>query len=259
LFQLMATVLAYKTSLLLLLALSGGSVAGMTYYYQGQTANLNNEINNLGNGITSSNGQIANLTSQISKLKAEIASLNQSLQTLPLVNEVPRNVAIRVEWVNTFNSNQDRFYPEYITVAQGDNLSLVFISNDTSDAHTFTISLSFRGLPVAAFQLNNSWTGLSSGPFLIPANTNFTGRPTGCTDQNGDSVTCSTQKADSGTGSTGDCNNTAAIPLQCDLWSTGELGLVTVPGVYKFFDFYHQTIGMYGWLIVLPNKGYSAG
>src|SRR5438876_759184 len=139
----MATVLAYKTSLLLLLALSGGSVAGMTYYYQGQTANLNNEINNLGNGITSSNGQIANLTSQISKLKAEIASLNQSLQTLPLVNEVPRNVAIRVEWVNTFNSNQDRFYPEYITVAQGDNLSLVFISNDTSDAHTFTISLSY--------------------------------------------------------------------------------------------------------------------
>jgi len=259
LFQLMATVLAYKTSLLLLLALSGGSVAGMTYYYQGQTANLNNEINNLGNGITSSNGQIANLTSQISKLKAEIASLNQSLQTLPLVNEVPRNVAIRVEWVNTFNSNQDRLYPEYITIAQGDNLSLVFISNDTSDAHTFTISLSFRGLPVAAFQLNNSWTGLSSGPFLIPANTNFTGRPTGCTDQNGDSVTCSTQKADSGTGSTGDCNNTAAIPLQCDLWSTGELGLVTVPGVYKFFDFYHQTIGMYGWLIVLPNKGYSAG
>ena len=253
----MATVLAYKTSLLLLLALSGSSVAGMTYYYQGQTANLNNEISNLGNGITSSNGQVANLTSQISKLKAEIASLNQSLQSLPQVNQAPRNVAIIAEWVNTFNSNQDRFYPEYITVAQGDSVSLVFISNDTSDAHTFTISLSFRGLTGAAFQLNNSWTGLSSGPFLIPANTNFTGRPTGCTDQNGISVTCNTQKASSGP--TADCNNTAAIQPPCDLWSTGELGIVTVPGVYKFFDFYHQKIGMYGWLIVLPNKGYTAG
>ena len=180
----------------------------MTYYYQGQTANLSNEISNLGNGITSSNGQIADLTSQISKLKAEIASLNQSLQSLPQVNEVPRNAAIRVEWLNTFNSNQDRFYPEYITVAQGDNLSLVFISNDTLDAHAFTIGLSFRGLPGAAFQLNNSWTGLSSGPFLTPANTNFTGRPTGCIDQNGISVTCNTQKASSDP--TADCNNTCS-------------------------------------------------
>ena len=30
-----------------------------------------------------------------------------------------------------------------------------------------------------------------------------------------------------------------------------------VPGVYKYFCFYHQNIGMFGFLVVLPNKGYT--
>jgi len=42
-----------------------------------------------------------------------------------------------------------------------------------------------------------------------------------------------------------------------NITSTGWLGQVTVPGVYKFFCFYHQKGGMFGYLTVLPNKAYT--
>ena len=176
------------------------------------------------------------------------------------VNVKPSDKTIRVEWTTAFDAGQDRFEPQYITVAQGDNLTIILITNDTGDAHTFTIGLALRNLGTTAqFVLNNSWIGLQSGQYVTgPAhNANFTGKPTGCFDQNGQSVTCSTQKADSGTGATGNCNNTATTPPKCDLWSIGVLGKVTVPGVYKFFCFYHQKAGMFGYLVVLPNT-YSA-
>ncbi len=184
------------------------------------------------------------------------------------VNVKPSDKTIRVEWTTAFDAGQDRFEPQYITVAQGDNLTIILITNDTGDAHTFTIGLALRNLAgtTAQFVLNNSWIGLQSGQYVTgPAhNANFTGKPTGCFDQNGQSVTCSTQKAGLGTGingtdtgPTGACNNTATTPPDCDLWSIGVLGKVTVPGVYKFFCFYHQKAGMFGYLVVLPNT-YSA-
>ncbi len=75
---------------------------------------------------------------------------------------------IRVDWTLD-DSGQDRFNPQYITVLQGDNLTIMFITNDTTDAHTFTLSLGLRGFSSSAlFQLNNSWTGLSSGDFITP-------------------------------------------------------------------------------------------
>jgi len=147
----------------------------------------------------------------------------------------------------------------------------MFITNDTTDAHTFTLNLGLRGFSSSTlFQLNNSWTGLSSGDFILPGtpgyNLNFTGKPDGCTDNNGGAVACNTQKMDDtangGTGPSGACNNTLENPPTssappCDLWSIGYLGVVTVPGVYEFHCFYHQKGGMIGYITVLPNKGFS--
>jgi plastocyanin len=187
-----------------------------------------------------------------------------------VVNVTPSGKNIRIEWTTAFDAGQDRFEPQYITVAQGDNLNITLITNDTSDAHTFTIGLALRGLTgtTAQFVLNNSWIGLSSGPYLTSKNANFTGKPTGCTDNTGNALNgngvCDTKKAGLGTGKdhtdtgpTGACNNTATTPPDCDLWSTGVLGVVTVPGVYRFFCFYHQKAGMFGYLIVLPNSAYK--
>src|SRR5947208_1386185 len=177
------------------------------------------------------------------------------------VNVKPSDKTIRVEWTTAFDAGQDRFEPQYITVAQGDNVTIMLITNDTGDAHTFTIGLgALRNLGTTSeFVLNNSWIGLQSGQYITGSahNAYFAGKPTGCYDQNGQSVTCSTQKAASGTGPDGICDNTATTPPACDLWSIGILGKVTVPGVYKFFCFYHQKGGMFGYLVVLPNA-YSA-
>lgn len=191
---------------------------------------------------------------------------------------------IRIEWETTFNSGQDRFYPNYITVLQGDNLTFTLITNDTSDGHSFNLPLSIVGLPSSSqFILNNSWTGLTSGPYtgypnkVHPApngldcclpngskynpQDNFTASPTGCQDRTGNTVTCNTQNT-GGTSYRCDAyqpinTNNATNTKTCNLWSTGWLGVVNTPGVYKFFCFYHQTAGMIGYLVVLPNKGFT--
>src|SRR5438046_1715285 len=182
------------------------------------------------------------------------------------------NKTFRVDWFLSNQTGQDRFYPSDITVLQGDNITIILVTNDTTDAHTFTINLGLRGFSSSTFfQLNNSWTGLSSGDFITPGtpgyNLNFTGKPDGCMDNNGNTVACNTQKMDDtangGTGPNGDCNNTLENPPTssappCDLWSVGYLGVVNTPGVYKFFCFYHQKGGMFGYITVLPNKGFSA-
>jgi len=177
---------------------------------------------------------------------------------------------IRIDWTLD-DSGQDRYNPQYVTVVQGDNLTIILITNDTTDAHTFTINLGLRGFSSSTFfQLNNSWTGLSSGGFITPGtpgyNLNFTGKPDGCMDNNGNTVACNTQKMDDtangGTGPNGACNNTLENPPAssappCDLWSIGYLGVVTVPGVFEFHCFYYQKGGMIGYITVLPNKGFS--
>ncbi len=204
----------------------------------------------------------------LSQLPSELSAVTVNV---PCSTSQPcANKTIRVDWTLD-DSGQDRFNPQYATVIQGDNLTIMFITNDTTDAHTFTLNLGLRGFSSSTlFQLNNSWTGLSSGDFILPGtpgyNLNFTGKPDGCTDNNGGAVACNTQKMDDtangGTGPNGACNNTLENPPTssappCDLWSIGYLGVVTVPGVYEFHCFYHQKGGMIGYITVLPNKGFS--
>jgi hypothetical protein len=197
---------------------------------------------------------------------------------------------IRVEWETKLNSGQDRFFPNYITVIQGNNVTITFITNDTSDGHSLELPLSVVGLPSSSLLiLNNSWTGQTSGPYIgvSPTGTavgvhptpngldcclangspynpqdNFTGPPTGCTDHNGNALSCNTQNAG---GSGYKCNaftpiiqNNPNASTACNLWSSAYLGVVTTPGIYKFFCFYHQTAGMVGYLIVIPNKGFTS-
>jgi plastocyanin len=192
---------------------------------------------------------------------------------------------IKVEWETALNSGQDRFYPNYITVIQGDNLTITFITNDTSDGHSLELPLSIVGLPSSSlFILNNSWTGLTSGPYIGYPNLvhpavngidcclanggnynpqdNFTGFPTGCQDRNGNTLTCNTQNA-GGTSYRCDAyqpieTHNATNTKSCSLWSSGYLGVVNTPGEYKFFCFYHQSVGMFGYLTVLPNKGFTS-
>ncbi len=174
------------------------------------------------------------------------------------------NKTIIIDWFLSNQTGQDRFYPSQITVLQGDNVTIMLVTNDTTDAHTFTMGLGLRGFSgTAIFQMNNSWTGLSSGDLITPGNSFFAGGPTGCMDNNGQPITCDTHKADDtalgGTGPNGACDNTAnnGNGIPCDLWSIGYLGVVNTPGVFEFHCFYHHDAGMYGYITVLPNKGFS--
>jgi plastocyanin len=112
---------------------------------------------------------------------------------------------------------------------------MTFEDNDT-DGHTFEVLL-----PTGLFILNNSLAGETNHLTLAT----FAGNATGCM-VDGQGVPCNT---------TGSC--TVGITA-CNVTSSGTFGPVTVPGVYRFFCIYHQALGMYGFLIVLPNRGYVA-
>ncbi|OLE75771.1 hypothetical protein AUG19_04380 [archaeon 13_1_20CM_2_54_9] len=161
-------------------------------------------------------------------------SVPNQFSGLPQVNQTPNSsVNVTLEWTTALESQQDRFFPDFITIAQGDTVNLLFMTNDTADGHTFTIVLptSRPGF----FQLNNSLPGQHN--FLNDAI--FTTQPNGCSDQNGTPKSCNTVGV-------GGFNET----------STGTFQVMT-SGTFRYWCQYHQKIGMYGWLIVLPNKGFN--
>jgi plastocyanin len=177
------------------------------------------------------------------------SQIPSQISPLTVTVKLPSDKVFRVDWFNDpATSGQDRFFPEFITVAQGENVTIIFITNDTGDAHTFTIGLTVRGFPNAQFVLNNSAAGLSSGPYNIPKETFTAGPGNSCLDQNGQAYACNIQPT----------GTLTCKPAPCfGLVSTGVLGIVKVPGLYKFFCFYHQKGGMIGYLNVLPNKAYT--
>jgi plastocyanin len=166
---------------------------------------------------------------QLTALQGQVNQLQSQVNSLPVVNEKPITRAILVQWT-LLASAQDRFNPGLIVINQGDTVNLTFESNDTGDAHTFTVLL-----PTGLFQLNLSEAGLNN---FLTQQLN-TGPATDCM-LNGNSVPCNT------TGTIGNLSATGMFT-------------VTKPGIYRYFCFYHQSLGMYGWLVVLPNKGYTGG
>jgi plastocyanin len=169
---------------------------------------------------------------QVNSLQGQVSQLQQQISSLPAVNVKPTQRIILLDWANTGNSGQDRFNPNVIVIDQGDTVHLTFEDNDT-DGHTFEILL-----PTGLFVLNNSLAGEINHLTMDT----FAGNATGCM-INGQGVPCNT---------TGSC--TADISA-CNVTSTGSF-TVTVPGVYRFFCLYHQTLGMFGFLVVLPNEAY---
>ena len=170
---------------------------------------------------------------QVTALQSQVGQLQQEIGSLPVVDETPTTRIILLSWENTNNAGQDRFNPNVITINQGDTVFVTFEDNDT-DGHTFEVLL-----PQGLFLLNNSLAGETNHLTLAT----FAGNATGCM-VNGQGVPCNT---------TGSC--TVGITA-CNVTSSGTFGPVTVPGVYRFFCIYHQALGMYGFLIVLPNRGY---
>lgn len=161
-------------------------------------------------------------------------SVPNQISSVPQVNQRPATLNITIEWTTALEAAQDRFFPDFMTIAQGDTVRLTFVTNDTADGHTFTMSL-----PTSSpgfFQLNNSFAGQHN--FLNDRL--FTTPPTGCMDQNGTPIAC----------------NSVIAPPPYNETSTGTFQ-VTIPGTYKYYCQYHKGIGMFGWLIVLPNKGFT--
>jgi plastocyanin len=174
-------------------------------------------------------------SNQLNALQSQVGQLQQEVGSLPAVDQTPTTRVIQLSWWNTGNTGQDRFNPNVITINQGDTVAITFEDNDT-DGHTFEILL-----PTGLFVLNNTLPGQINHLTLAM----FTTTANGCM-LNGQSVPCNT---------TGNC--IGGMPAAaCNVTSTGTFGPVTVPGIYRFFCLYHQELGMYGFLIVLPNRGY---
>lgn len=169
---------------------------------------------------------------QVNSLQTQVNQLQQQMNSLPAVNVKPTTRIILMDWANTGNSGQDRFNPNVIVIDQGDTVHITFEDNDT-DGHTFEVLL-----PTGLFVLNNSLAGETNHLTLAT----FAGNATGCM-VNGQGAPCNT---------TGSC--TTGITA-CNVTSSGTF-TVNVPGVYRYFCIYHQALGMFGFLIVLPNEAY---
>ena len=140
---------------------------------------------------------------------------------LPVMNQSPTTREIWLQWEET-QSGQDRFYPDLIVVNQGDTVKLTFINNDTV-MHNFVIGAPYN------INVNASVPGLYN-------------------DLTGAKVTGPAT------------NNSPGVVV------TGRPGSVTArysfvaqyAGIYEFVCTYHVTVGMFGYLVVLPNAAYQS-
>ena len=178
---------------------------------------------------------VASDTSQISSLQnSRSSSVVITTQTttvtngstvnpssLPLMNQVPTTRTLLETWYLTAEAHQDRFDPAFPVVNQGDTVTLTLIDNDTV-AHDFVLG----------------------PPYNIVVNATVPGLINDLTQQ---------------TFSSNATNNTPGVVV------TGTPGNVSAtysfvakyPGVFEFVCTYHAAVGMIGYLVVLPNAGYS--
>src|SRR5271157_4633338 len=139
---------------------------------------------------------------------------------LPVMNQQPTSREIWIQWTKG-QSGQDRFSANYIIVNQGDTVKLTFTNNDTV-IHNFVI-----GAPYS-IDVNASVPGLYN---------DLTGAEvTGPATNNSPGVVV--------TGSPGDVTARYSFVAQ-------------YAGIYEFVCTYHVNIGMFGYLVVLPNAAYQ--
>jgi plastocyanin len=137
------------------------------------------------------------------------------------VNQPPVVRDVTLTWTKDL-SLQDRFFGGPIVVNQGDTVRITFISNDTV-VHTFTLG------PPYDFQINASLPGLVNDLTLE----NFT---------------------------TPALNNSPGVIVSGsppNVFATGSF-VAKYVGIYSYVCVYHVNIGMFGFLVVLPNAAYAA-
>jgi len=167
--------------------------------------------------------EIQTLQSEVSQLVRNNSLLSSKISSLPEVNQSPQTRNIRIEWSNTENAGQDRFFESTIVVNQGDNVSITFIANDT-DAHTFTLESPYD------FQINGTVPGTRD---YLKNETLFTTPAT---------------------------NNSPGVKIYGtpgNVTGTGSF-IAKYAGIFEYFCIYHVALGMFGYLIVLPNEAYTA-
>jgi hypothetical protein len=209
---------------------------------------------------------VENPSGSVSSLSSQVSSVQAQLSSLPTVDQAPTTRNITMEW-GFLISQQDRWFPQTIVVNEGDTLALVLNDNDTDGAHTFTINA-----PTGA----NGKLQITQVNMTMPGQWEYTppqqSGPQFGTETHGAPVNCITEGQPSPCNTSGGCSiNGAPLGMCTGSWmltsSQSEIAAIqahvtigpfTAPGVYKFYCVYHQAIGMFGYLIVLPNSGYTA-
>ncbi|MFI5419961.1 MAG: cupredoxin domain-containing protein [Nitrososphaerales archaeon] len=164
---------------------------------------------------------LAVTTTVTSLVSSQTPGQNQSKNIPGVVNQRPEDRFFTLTWELSPQADQDRFTPFNIIVAQGDTVHLTFVVNDTV-AHTFTVG------PPYNYQINVSAPGLVNDL----TRENFTQNAT---------------------------NNSPGVKIsgtEGNLTGTGSF-VAKYSGVYEYFCVYHVQVGMFGYLTVLPNAGYT--
>ena len=160
------------------------------------------------------------LAPSISQATTSSSQSSAGPSLLPAMNQPPTTREIWIQWEET-QSGQDRFYPDFIVVNQGDTVRLTFINNDTV-MHNFVIGAPYDiNVNASVPGLYNDLTGAK---VTVPATNNSP-----------------------------------------DVVVSGRPGSVTArytfvaqyAGIYEFVCTYHVTVGMFGYLVVLPNAAYQ--
>ena len=112
-FDLMHYALSLKALIVLLLAVAGGSLGGIAYYYQARATDLNGEVSNLNNNagslrdqIAALKAEIANLTNQISQLQKINSQLSQSSLQIQSLEAQLANAGSQLQSLETQLSNE---------------------------------------------------------------------------------------------------------------------------------------------------------
>ncbi len=187
-----------------------------------QNTSLEQELHSLQNQVQAQNSTVtkyATWQDQVNNLQREMIALNSTLRNYA-VNQPTIVRDVTLTWTKDL-SLQDRFFGGPLVVNQGDIVRITFISNDTV-THTFTLG------PPYDFQINASLPGLVNDLTLK----NFTTPAT----NNSPGVVVS--------GSRGNVSATGSF-------------VAKFPGIYSYVCIYHVNIGMFGFLVVLPNAAYK--
>ena len=172
--------------------------------------------------LQSQSQQISSLSQELQQLAGAVASgKGTSNLTLPVMNQAPTIRTIRETWYLSPSAHQDRFDPSFVTVNQGDTISMILIDNDTV-AHDLVIG----------------------PPYSIIINATVPGLVNDLTHQN---FTTPAKNNSPGVVVTGRPGNVTAKYTFVAKYS----------GIYEFVCTYHAQVGMIGYLVVLPNQAYS--